>query len=82
MGYSYTGYFESYDPFWDRAFWKYIFVLWPRRSEITNKIIWFKKAYKGTRMIAGPGEPVFEYKWLTKEEFIILSLKGIIRSND
>lgn len=69
---------ETYDPFWDRATWQYKFALWPRKCDISNNRIWFKTAYKGTRMITGPGEPVFEYRWLSKEEFILGKLKGII----
>lgn len=67
---------QMYDPFWDRATWEYTLAIWPRRCDISNKRIWFKKAYKGTRMYTGPGEPVFEYKWLTKESFIIRQLRG------
>jgi hypothetical protein len=29
-------------------------------------------------MITGPGEPVFEYRWLSKEEFVVAGLKGIL----
>jgi hypothetical protein len=82
MGHSYTG--HSYlgkidnDMFWSRSTWEYKFVLWPKYCEISNRRIWLEYAYKGTRMIAGPGEPVFEYKWLTKEEFLLARLKGIL----
>jgi hypothetical protein len=33
-------------------------------------------AYKGTRTITGPGTPVFEYKWLTKEQYLLAAIKG------
>jgi hypothetical protein len=78
IGRGYTDYTESYDLFWSRAFWKYKFVFWPRRCEISKKIIWFECAYKGTRMITGPGEPVFKYRWLTKEEYLLAAIKGKI----
>jgi hypothetical protein len=75
MGYNYNG-IGIYDPFWDRASWQYKFAILPKRCEISKKTIWFKNAYKGTRMITGPGEPVFEYRWLTKEEYLLAAIKG------
>ena len=80
FGSSYTGLerITIYDPFWDRSTWHYKFALWPRRCGISNKRIWLKCAYKGTRMITGPDTPVFEYRWLTKESFMFAKLKGII----
>jgi hypothetical protein len=75
IGHSYTGYT---DRFWECASWQYKFVVLPKRCEISKKIIWFECAYKGTRMITGPGEPVFEYKWLTKEEYLLAAIKGKI----
>jgi hypothetical protein len=77
MGYNYNG-IGMYDPFWDRASWKYVFALWPCRSSISNTRIWFKKAYKGTRIITGPGEPVVEHRWLTKEDYLLAAIKGKI----
>ncbi len=68
----------SYDHFWDRADWYYKFAWWPCRCEISKKRIWLKRAYKGIRMITGPGDPVFIIKWLTKEEFLFQRLKGNI----
>lgn len=79
MGTNYTGNgIHVYDPFWDRATWKYKFAFFPKQCVISKKRIWFECAYKGTRMITGPGEPVFEYRWLTKEEFLIGRIKGIV----
>jgi hypothetical protein len=77
MGHNYSG-IGLYDPFWDRATWQYKFAIFPKRCNISKKTIWFKYAYKGTRMITGPGEPVFEYRWLTKEEFVVARLKGVV----
>jgi hypothetical protein len=67
---------------WDstyyKYFWKLKFVWCPRRCEVSNKLMWLEQAYKGTRMITGPGEPVFMYKWLTKEEYLLAAIKGKI----
>jgi hypothetical protein len=75
MGHSYVGKVDD-NYIWSRSTWEYKFVLWPRYCEISKKTIWFKNAYKGTRMITGPGEPVFEYRWLTKEEYLLAAIKG------
>jgi hypothetical protein len=32
-------------------------------------------------MITGPGEPIFEYKWLTKEEYLLAAIKGKIKND-
>ena len=74
-----SGYVESYDPFYSRAFWKLKFAWLPKRCDASNKLIWFETAYLGTMMITGPGTPVFEYRWLTKQDFIVSALKGIVQ---
>jgi hypothetical protein len=75
MGHSYIGKVDS-DYVLSRLVWKCKFIIWPRQCEISKKTIWLEFAYKGTRTITGPGEPVFEYKWLTKEEYLLAALKG------
>jgi hypothetical protein len=40
--------------------------------------MWLKIAYKGTAMWTGPGSPVFEYKWISKEDFLFARLAGKI----
>ena len=64
--------------FYSRAHWQLKFVLWPRRCDLSNRSIWFETAYCGTKVITGPGKPVFERRWLTKESFIQAALGGII----
>jgi hypothetical protein len=29
-------------------------------------------------MICGPGEPVFEYRWCDRKQFMFLKIKGVI----
>ena len=53
-------------------------VLWPRKCYITNNILWFKNAYKQTAMWTGPGDPIFEYRWYDKNEFLLAKIKGIV----
>ena len=58
--------------------WHLHFCLWPRRCLYTDKTIWFKYCYKGSRSIEGlAGEKplVVEY-YIDKVEFIIWNLKG------
>ena len=69
---------ETYDPFLNRAIWKLTFAWRPHRCYFSNKWIWGKLGYQGTAMWTGPGTPVFETNWLTKEEFLIGILKGKI----
>ena len=64
--------------FYDRAIWYCKFAWLPKRSYISNKRIWLEKGYKGTRLIAGPGEPVIDHKWLTKDEYLFARLRGKI----
>jgi hypothetical protein len=75
MGHSYIGKVNG-EYLLSRAVWQCTFVTWPRQCEISKKHIWLEYAYKGTRTITGPGEPVFEYKWLTKEQYLLAAIKG------
>ena len=59
-----------------RARWDLKFAWRPRQCEFSGKWIWFKLAYCGTAVYTGPGLPVYEYRWATREEYIIARLKG------
>jgi hypothetical protein len=32
----------------------------------------------GVSMLTGPGEPIFEYRWIEKNEFLIQRIKGTV----
>ncbi|CAB4126004.1 hypothetical protein UFOVP181_234 [uncultured Caudovirales phage] len=64
--------------FYRRATWEKTFVLWPRTCDQSGKRIWLEYAYKGTRMITGPGDPVFLFRWVNRKEYVFAQLKGII----
>lgn len=70
MGTGYTG--TTWQSFWvdqDRQYtWTLEFAFIPRKTE-SNKWVWFRKVYCGTRIIHGPGTPVILEKWMTPEEF-------------
>lgn len=50
--------------------------IWPRSCAVSKRLLWFCLAYRARRIITGPGEPVVEDRWYSKEEFLILKLKG------
>lgn len=63
--------------FWSHCIGKQLlFSLWPRKCYYSNKSLWLKQAYCITAMWTGPGEPVFENRWIDKHEFLIKQLKG------
>ena len=73
-----THYDKASDNWWfyKTANVKYTFALLPRRCVLSGKLIWLEKCYKFTRMITGPGNPVYLYKWHNKHEHLIWQLKG------
>ena len=52
------------------------FVWFPRRCYFSNKWLWLEFAYRKVAMWTGPGDPVFEYRWYHKDEYLIAKLKG------
>ena len=55
--------------------WHLHFCLLPRQCFLTDRKLWLERCYKGTRMITGPGEPVFVDYYIDKFEFLIWQLK-------
>jgi len=58
--------------------WELKFSLLPRKCFYTSKSLWLKKAYKGTSMLTGPGDPIFDHRWVDCKEYILLQIKGTI----
>lgn len=58
--------------------WQLEYSLLPRRCFYTGKILWLQLAYKGVSMLTGPGEPIFEYRWCERHEYLLLKIKGIL----
>lgn len=56
-------------------YWDYKFCLLPHKCFFSKKPLWLEYAYYGERYIHGPGEPILDTYWLSKEEFIIWQLK-------
>jgi hypothetical protein len=55
--------------------WKLKFCFWPKYCSISGRSIWLEYAYQTTRMISGPGEPVFEHRWYSQQEFLLLRIR-------
>lgn len=58
--------------------WQLVFCFLPRRCHYTGKYLWFKRAYHGTAIVTGPGEPEFEDRWCSTREYLFLKIKGTI----
>jgi len=55
--------------------WHLHFCLWPRKCFLTEKTLWLEQCYMGSRMITGPGEPIFVDYYIDKFEFLLWQLK-------
>lgn len=76
-----SGYVPSYPElidYWLKRIdnWQLRYSIIPRRCSLSQRTICMEYAYKGTRVITGPGTPVIEDFWIAKDEFIIWKLKG------
>ena len=58
--------------------WKLKYSIWPRRYHYTGKLLWLTLAYEGVSMLIGPGDPIFEYRWCERHEYLFLKMKGTI----
>ena len=66
---------QSYDYFYDKLIGTELKFAWlPQTCNISGKRIWLKFGYRMTRMITGPGTPIFEYRWHDKNTHIIWKL--------
>ena len=51
--------------------------LWPRRCDVSNKVLWLRFAYRTRRYFrSGDIDFITEDRWYNKDEFLILKLKG------
>ena len=63
------------ESFHTHAHWRLRFMWWPKRSALTGRWLWLRQAYEGTRMITGPGDPVFLFRYHEPVEHLIWRLK-------
>jgi hypothetical protein len=68
---------ESYDSFYNKMMidTELKFAWLPQKCHISGKRIWLKYGYRMTRIITGPGESLFEYRWHDKNTHILWLLK-------
>ena len=64
-----------YDPFYDRAVYKYKWCLWPRRCYASNRRLWLTWAVRGRATYTGPGEPVIEERWYNRDTALLMFMK-------
>lgn len=53
------------------------FVWLPKTCHVSGKKLWLENAYRETAIFTGPGDPIFENRWYSKVEFLILNLKRL-----
>jgi hypothetical protein len=62
----------------NRYSWELEFAWLPHTCNSSGKRIWWQYAYRGVRIISGPGEPICFYRWLTSVEYLIKQIKDEI----
>jgi hypothetical protein len=66
---------QPYDYFYDKIIGTELKFAWlPKRCDISGERIWLKYGYRLTRIITGPGESIFEYRWHDKNTHIMWKL--------
>lgn len=71
-------------PYMDDSFkrlcvgWELKFCFFPTRCFYSGKNLWLKKAYRGTAILTGPGDSIFQHRWVDKKEYIFQKIKGTI----
>lgn len=72
----YSDFGSEIDIFFSRANWSPSFALLPKRCVISGQRIWLKRGMLGVAKYTGPGDPVYEYRWVDKHQWLIQRLKG------
>ena len=62
--------------FLQRAETELKWLLWPHRCAVSNKWLWLTRAYRAMYVITGPGDPCIWTRWYSREEMLVLKLKG------
>jgi len=57
--------------------WQLKFAVVPHRCAVSGQQIWLESAYRGTRIVTGPGTPIVEHFWINRSEFVIWRLKNV-----
>lgn len=68
--------YYSNERFLSRAYLNLKWCWWPRRCHVSGRWIWLTHAYCADYIISGPGDPAIWTRWYSREEMLILKLKG------
>ena len=66
----------SHKRFLEQALINLKWSLWPRRCHASGKLLWFTQSYRAMFVITGPGDPAIWTRWYSREEMLVLKLKG------
>ena len=69
---------DDYDDqrFLSRAYINLKWCWWPQRCHVSGRWIWLTQAYRAMYVITGPGDPCIWFRWYSREEMLVLKLKG------
>jgi hypothetical protein len=69
---------DEYDDqqFLSRAQTQLTWSLVPRRCHVSGRWMWLTHAYCADYIISGPGDPAVWTRWYSREEMLVLKLKG------
>lgn len=65
---------DGFDYRLEQTTWQKRFAILPKRSVKSNKLIWFKFAFRCEKLLTGPGDAIVETSWVTVDEFILMCL--------
>ena len=75
--YAYDPGVQAEDAFYRRCLgWELRFVWWPTKCYISKRRMWLERAYRGTSVLTGPGDTIYEYRWHDRHEHIVWKIKG------
>lgn len=74
---------DQFDDYWYEhnayyfrwASWKSARPIFPRRCQLTGRLLWMQKVMRGVRIITGPGSDVVETYWVDPGEFMLHKIK-------
>jgi hypothetical protein len=66
----------SEERFLERARTDLKWSFWPRRCHSGGRWMWLTPAYRARYVIKGPGDDAVWTRWYSREEMIVLKLKG------
>ena len=76
LDYAFDDYWHEHMSYYYKiATWQSKRPLLPRRCNLTGRILWWRHAMVGTRIITGPGSPITEKYWVDPNELMLHKIK-------